>query len=393
VTAEQVAIVVLNWNRAAEAVACLESLRQADLGGASVLVVDNGSRDGSVETIRRRFPELRVIALPENRGYAGGNNAGIREALEAGAEGVLLLNNDTRVAPDFLVSLLDAMDSSPDCGAVTSAVHRLDRPDMLDVAYTEVNFGVRHAVKIRGVNKLVWQGWDRRLEVPVVTGCSLLLKAEALRTVGLFDEAYFAYHEDVDWCLRARKAGYRFFYEPFSRVYHEGGASTRGFHPRPPPLATDEPDLPEAEPTPWNPVRAYLGARNLVRLLRAYATEEQRRHFVVLCRKELPLEFMGVVMGREGWMTLGRWNWQEFRDWYFIRRHAVLRRRPTGIVAKVMRAIALPVLVPVDLCWSLPRDLWRAWRSGRTREFCEYVRGLVDGYFDRPLPLKRLGLR
>jgi len=269
----------------------------------------------------------------------------------------------------------------------------MDNPEMLDVAFSEIDFGKRFVVQIRGVNALVGEGFDRRREVPVAVGCCLLVKAEALRTVGLFDEAYFAYHEDVDWCLRARRAGYRLFYEPYSRVYHLGGASTRGLHPQPEPVAADEPALPNAEPPPWNPVRAYLGARNLVRLLRLYATEEQRRHFVVLCRKELPLEFMAVVMGREGWMTLGRWNWQEFRDWYFIRRHPVLRRRPTSVAEKAFRALALGVLVPVDLCWSLPRDVWRAWWSGRTRQFCEYVRGLVDGYFDRPLPLERLGLR
>src|SRR2546428_11353191 len=120
---------------------------------------------------------------------------------------------------------------------------------MLDVPYTEVNFGVRQAVKIRGVNKLVWQGWDRRLEVPVVTGCSVLLKAEALRTVGLFDEAYFAYHEDVDWCLRARRAGHRLFYEPYSRVYpHRGARPPRPFPPPPPP--PPRPAAPPRRPPP-----------------------------------------------------------------------------------------------------------------------------------------------
>src|SRR5262249_4020202 len=97
-----VTIVVLNWNRRDDTLVCLESLRQADLGGARVLVVDNGSRDGSVEAIRAAFPEVDVLALPRNEGYAGGNDAGMRWALERGAEAVLLLNNDTRVAPDFL---------------------------------------------------------------------------------------------------------------------------------------------------------------------------------------------------------------------------------------------------------------------------------------------------
>src|SRR6185369_1745681 len=109
---DQVAIVVLNWNRRADTLACLESLAQAEIGGAALYVVDNGSQDGSAAAVREAYPHVRVIALPENRGFAGGNNAGIRAALDAGAEGVLLLNNDTRVSPDFLAALLAAINSS-----------------------------------------------------------------------------------------------------------------------------------------------------------------------------------------------------------------------------------------------------------------------------------------
>jgi len=388
VTADRVTIVVLNWNRPAETIACLESLAAADLAGATTLVVDNGSTDGSVEAIRRRFPDVRVIALPENHGYAGGNNAGIRAALDAGADGVLLLNNDTRVAPDFLAALLEAINSSPQCAAVASAIHRLDRPEMLDVAWSEVNFRERHAVKIRGVNALVGEGFDRRRHVPVVVGCAVLLRAEALRKVGVLDERYFAYHEDVDWSLRARRAGWELFYEPFSRVYHHGGRSTDGFDVRPPAIASDDPQLPEAEPLPWNPVRTYLGARNLVRLLRAHATRAQRWYFVYRCIVELPREFLAAVWGREGWMTLGRWNWAEVGRFWFIRRHPFLKDRTL-----VVRVLALAVLVPFDVLWSLPRDVRRAWREGRLRQFTEYIRGLVDGVLDRPLPLRRLGLR
>src|SRR5262245_17319051 len=130
-----ITIIVLNWNNKQSTLGCLESLRRADLHGASVLVVDNGSRDGSVDAVRARFPEQRVVALPQNVGYAGGNNAGMRAAMDAGAEGVLLLNNDTEVAPDFLLPLTWAMDSHPMVAGVCSAIHRHDRPEMLDVAY------------------------------------------------------------------------------------------------------------------------------------------------------------------------------------------------------------------------------------------------------------------
>ncbi|HSP95635.1 MAG TPA: glycosyltransferase, partial [Candidatus Dormibacteraeota bacterium] len=109
----KIAIVVLNWNQREATLACLDSLALADLQGAEVFVVDNGSRDGSVAALDDRLPPERLIALPENRGYAGGNNAGMRAALEAGAELVLLLNNDTTVSPDFLLPLLWALDGAP----------------------------------------------------------------------------------------------------------------------------------------------------------------------------------------------------------------------------------------------------------------------------------------
>src|SRR5438552_13937249 len=392
---KQVTIVVLNWNRGAETIACLESLAAADLGGAAILVVDNGSHDGSVAAIRARDPDLQIIALPENRGYAGGNNAGMRAALEAGAEAVLLLNNDTRVAPDFLPPLIEAMNSSPTGAAVASAVIRLDRPDMHDVAYSEVRFHERDVVQLRGVNVPVFGNFDRRQQVEVVVGCCALFNAEALRTVGLFDEAYFAYHEDVDWCLRARKAGWELFYEPYSRVYHRGSLSTVELRKRPPPLPRfpGETPLPHDEPLPWNPVRAYLGARNTVRLLRAYATPEERKAFTKHVVRGLPLEFTAAVLGREGWMKLGRWSWTELARFYFLDRHGIPRELPANRGARIARALRLAILAPIDVLWSMPRDVWRAVRVGRTAELCATVRGWWDGLRDRPLPLRRLGLR
>ncbi|HJQ85830.1 MAG TPA: glycosyltransferase family 2 protein [Candidatus Binatia bacterium] len=386
----RITIVVLNWNLREETLACLASLRRAELRGAAVMVVDNGSRDGSVEAIRAAYPDVQVVALPENRGYAGGNNAGIRAALEAGAEGVLLLNNDTEVAPDFLGSLLDAVDSLPSVAAVSSAILRRDRPEMLDVAYSEVRFDRRHVVRIVGVNAMMGHGFDRRCEVDVAIGCSLLLSADALRNVGLFDEEFFAYHEEVDWCLRARKWGYHILFEPFSRVYHQGSRSTTRLRPAPPPAPRRPGDveLPNAEAPPWNPVRAYLGARNIVRLLRTHATPDDKREFLRACARELPREFLAVVWGREGWMTLGRWEWADVGRFCFVERHPWLARLP-----RPLRALALVLLVPFDVLIGVPWDVWRAARAGRLEQFLGYLRGLRDGYLRRPIPLRRLGLR
>jgi hypothetical protein len=347
------------------------------------LVVDNGSRDGSFEANRARFPAVEVLALPENRGYAGGNNAGMRLALERGAEGVLLLNNDTEVAPDFLPPLVFAMESLPGTAVVSSSILRADHPELLDCAYSEVHFDQRHVVQLVGANAVVGAGFAGRLEIPVAIGCSVLIRAEALETTGLFDEEYFAYHEDVDWCLRAAKWGYRMLYEPCSRVYHRRSGSTARRRPTyEPPHRADEPALPHAEAAPWNPVRAYLGARNTVRLLRAHATKEEKRAFLAACVRELPLELLAVVFGREGWLVLGRWGWADaFRD-------ATVGRHPqrASLPARVVR-------LPYDLLVATPRDLWRAWRSGALEQVGATLRGLRVGYLRRPLPLKRLGLR
>jgi GT2 family glycosyltransferase len=388
-------IVVLNWNNKDDTLACLESLEKADLAGATVLVVDNGSRDGSADAVRERFAQFRLLALPENRGFAGGNNAGIREALEAGAEGVLLLNNDTVVDAKFVFPLVQVFDDNPDAAAVSSAIHRLDHPEMLDVAYSIVDFRRREAVRILGVNAVpgLGEGFHVCTQVEVTIGCSMLMSAKALRDVGLFDEAYFAYHEDVDWSLRARKRGYRLFYQPWSRVFHRGSRSTRSLV-APPREETRSGDdvLPEAEPMPWNPVRAYLGARNVIRLLKAHATREEQREFLRSCLWEIPIEFLAIVKRREGWLRLGRWSYKAFLREHFVDRHELVRQR-LAAGSRIEAGLLLLVLAPIDLLWTLPREAWQAQRNGRLVELFHYVRGLCDGVRNRPLPLEKLGLR
>ena len=386
---EDVTIVVVNWRRAQETIACLESLARATLGGARVLVVDNGSRDGSVDALRARFPAQEILELPVNVGFAGGSNAGIRAAMAAGATGVLLLNNDAEVAPDFLGWLLHDMELHPDCAAVSSIVLRKDRPDMIEVAYSEVRFDRRYVVQLVGVNALPGDGFDTRRPIPVAVMCCLLLRAEALGAIGLLDEAYFAYHEDVDWCLRAHAGGWRILFEPYSRVFHGQSASTRSLRARPPVEEPDpsEPQLPNAEPLQWNPVRTYLGSRNVVRLLRAHATAEELREYLRRQRRALPLELLAVLLGRVGKMRLGHWSYGDAARLYLTRRHQLLRNGALG--ARVL----MPLYALADLCWPFPRDLWHAYREGRLDEFIESVRGLVDGIADRPIPLERLGLR
>jgi GT2 family glycosyltransferase len=383
-----VAIIVLNWNKRDVTLACLASLARAALDGASVWVVDNGSRDGSVEAIRAQWPSVRCVALPENRGYAGGNNAGMRAALDAGARAVLLLNNDTEVAPDFLPPLLEVLNGDARVAGVSSAVMRLDNPEMLQEAWCDVHYRYGLARHV-GVNALPGEGFDRVRTVDAAIGCSLLLAADALARVGFLDEAYFAYHEEIDWCVRAREAGYVLCYQPYSRVYHHFSKSTGASRPPRTRRAVRGESLPNPIPVSWNPVRTYLGARNAVRFVRRHAGPLQRLRFAASVGYNVPLEWLAVVFDREEELQMGLLTYRgAFARFCLDAVGVAPGRGPTA--SEILRAV---VRAPLTLLRDFPRVARRARAEGQTAQVEANVRGHWDGVCGRPLPLARLGLR
>jgi GT2 family glycosyltransferase len=214
-----VVVLVLNWNNWRDTNECLESLRGLDYDDWNVIVLDNGSTDGSVERIRERFPEVEIMELGENLGFAGGNNAGIRAALQRGAEYVWLLNNDTTVDPEALVAMVEKAETDPTIGAVGSAIYHTSEPQCLQAwGGGYVNF---------------WLGRSRHFVDPVpdeklqfLTGASLLLRRSALESVGFLDEDFFLYWEDADYCFRLRTAGWRLAVAGGSKVWHKQTATT-----------------------------------------------------------------------------------------------------------------------------------------------------------------------
>jgi GT2 family glycosyltransferase len=201
-------VVLVNWNGCAVTLECLESLSHVDYSAFKVLVVDNGSHDGSVEAIRTAYPDVILLPLEENRRFAGGNNAGIRHALNNSAELLLLLNNDTTVAPDFLRLLVDRMCTTERCGLVSPKIFYADHPDLLWYAGGKISW---------------WTG-----TIEYATGCCILTTAGIFRSVGGLDESYFMYSEDADWSMRIRNAGYRLLFEPRARVWHKLSVSAGG---------------------------------------------------------------------------------------------------------------------------------------------------------------------
>ena len=220
-----IAVVVLNWNNPAETIACLNSLAQLRGTRPRILVVDNGSTDDSVPAIRAAFPDVEILETGANLGYAGGNNAGIRQALAAGAEAVCILNNDVIVETDFLAPLWAALQEQPGVGITTPLVgEQADDGRVwalgLAVEWRTGQVRRQHA----GEPAAPWRV-HAPFEVEIASGTAMLVKREVFERVGLLDESYFLYYEETDWCLRVRQAGYRVVAVPSSVVWHKVSAT------------------------------------------------------------------------------------------------------------------------------------------------------------------------
>lgn len=227
---KSLAVVVLGWNGLALTRATLDSLARCRVPAgwsARVIVVDNGSTDGSPTAIAAEHPAVTLIALPENRRFAGGNNAGLARALEDGADAVMLLNNDVQADPGLYEKLLAALDENPGAGAAAPLIYHAAPTDLVWYAGGRCLPALAHASH-RGLRARD-RGQFRSIEdTGYLTGCCLLATAEAWRRVGMLDERYFIYAEDADWSLRARAAGYRLLFVPTARLWHEVSASSGG---------------------------------------------------------------------------------------------------------------------------------------------------------------------
>jgi hypothetical protein len=220
-----VLILVLTWNGRALTEACLDSVLQMDGAPFDVLVVDNASTDGTPAALRARYgTRIEVLENPRNLLFAGGMNAGLERARAAGADFVLLLNNDVVVDRGMLQALLGAVAADPRIAAAGPKIYFFDDPETIWFAGGELS---------------LWRGWSRHYglrekdrgqhdtprDVDYLTGCAYLVRREALADVGLFDTGYAMYAEDADWSFRARERGWRLVYTPQARLWHRVSAS------------------------------------------------------------------------------------------------------------------------------------------------------------------------
>jgi GT2 family glycosyltransferase len=223
----KVAVIVLNWNGLEDTRACVASLAAQTYRPAQIYVVDNASSDGSAEALAREFPQFTHIRNAQNLGFTQANNAAMARALAEDADYVLLLNNDTEAAPDFLCWLVAAAEADPQAGMVGPKIYFYDRPGEIWYAGGRVDFGRLHPFIHVGEGEPDAGQRDAPGRTGFVTGCCLLVRAEVIRQTGMLDPSYGYYCEDVDWSLRARRAGWRLLYEPRARVWHKINRSMR----------------------------------------------------------------------------------------------------------------------------------------------------------------------
>ncbi len=285
----RVLVIVLNWNGTDDTLACLDSLATADYPAFDVLVIDNGSRQSVVPMVRERFPRVACTELAVNQGYAGGNNVGLRRALDDDYAFAYVLNNDTVVDRDFLRAAVAAA-SEPRVAAVGGKVLAYDDPGRLWMTYGEVNYR-QSLIGLAGWGERDVGQYDTRRDVEWVPGCGVLLSCAALREVGLFDEKFFAYHEDVDWCTTARERGWRIVFAPDSIVRHRGNQTLGG--------------------AVYTSPRKYLSARSTVLFARKHASRAQQAKLAASILLTLPFVFLrrlvtgeagGVVLKMRGWI-------------------------------------------------------------------------------------------
>jgi GT2 family glycosyltransferase len=220
-----VTVVVLNWNNASDTLDCLESLAHVTYPQVEIVAVDNGSDDGSVAAIRRRFPKLPVLETGTNLGYAGGNNVGIRHALDRGAELICVLNNDVLVSPGFLEPLVQACVGSRGRAVCTPMICEAVHPDRIWALGAAVDRRNGSPIRLHAGEAMAEWAGAAPYEVDYASGTAMLLPRQALEAVGLMDEAFFLYFEEMDWALRARHVGYRHLAVPSAVIWHKVSAT------------------------------------------------------------------------------------------------------------------------------------------------------------------------
>lgn len=227
---KKVAIIVLNWNGKEDTKKCLLSLQKLSYSHYEIILIDNGSSDGSTELFQREFPHIRLVQTGINLGFAGGNNIGLRIALKEGFDFALILNNDTGVDPNLIEAFLERFNDEK-VGILGAKLLQMNKPTQLD------HLGGRWNEKKMDFDYVGYRAaddgnWDEVIDLDYVCGAGMMIRREVLETVGLFDSRFFLFWEETDLCFRAKKAGFQVQFCPEAKVWHKISASFTGGKPQ-----------------------------------------------------------------------------------------------------------------------------------------------------------------
>ena len=251
----KVAIIIINWNTYQLTYNCLKSLELCTYNNKTIFFVDNGSNDGSGDKIALEFPEINCINNQKNEGFTGANNKALKVILKQNFDYVLLLNNDTEVKPDFLSLMQASMDSDNNLAATQPLI--LDFPNKNTIWNAGGSFNT-----FFGLSKTRCKGMTYKPNLKIetltewISGCCILVKIAVIKEVGLLDNRFFAYFEDVDWSIRMTNLGYKLGVVPKSIIYHHSSGSTKRNN------TTNEGNL--------SPYAHYLNVRNHIYLIKKH---------------------------------------------------------------------------------------------------------------------------
>lgn len=219
----KIAIVILNYKVKDDTLECIESIKNSDYKDLNIIVVDNNSEDGLGEELAK-IDGVEFIQTGKNLGYTGGNNVGIKKALRSGADYILILNPDTLIKKDAISILLNEGKQNLDVGIFAP---KILLPDKKTLWYAGGIFDMSNVLGgHRGVNEKDQGQYEEITETDYATGAAMFIRKTVFGSIGLFDEDYFLYYEDSDFCLRARNKGFKIMYIPRAIVYHKNAHST-----------------------------------------------------------------------------------------------------------------------------------------------------------------------
>ena len=254
-----VGVVVLNHNGRLLAERCLESVVRAGYPDAELIVVDNNSTDGSVAYLTARFPTATVLSSPVNLGVTGGRNLGFREAMRRRHEYILSLDNDARIDVRLIEELVAVAEADPRNGVLGPKTYNDDESRTIQCAGGRITW-TENVTRERGAGEPDRGQYDAVGDVDYIPGFGFMARREVFERLDALDESFEGYgHEDTDFCLRAKRLGYRIVYVPRAVLWHQGSATIGGYSPR----------------------RKYLEAVNSVLLVRRYGTAAQRLKYAL----------------------------------------------------------------------------------------------------------------